>query len=138
MLSKDRVKAVKTKSRTKTAKGNKEVQVLRRIRTRLAKHWTQGYLAKDDEGRDVESLDPAARKWCMLGAIEKECLESGYAESSLIEKLQSLLSESVSDSCYTCTPEDYQEEIISFNDYEDTTRDAVLARVDKAIQKAQQ
>lgn len=46
--------------------------------------WTQGWFAKDSNGRECGSLDPEAVAWDMMGAVRRACVGEGPPVTSLI------------------------------------------------------
>lgn len=48
------------------------VEILEAARTKLAPpdRWTQGRIARDKNGREVDSCDPTAVCWCAGGAVD--------------------------------------------------------------------
>jgi hypothetical protein len=55
--------------------GQRPEVILRKAleRIRDEEHWTQGAYARDASGRRVKPYDPAARRWCIEGAVALAC-----------------------------------------------------------------
>lgn len=44
---------------------------LRKARALIEHGWTRGSLAKTEHGQQVDSLDPRARRFCAVGALDR-------------------------------------------------------------------
>lgn len=106
---------------------NKNVEILQRVRARIAKHWTKGAEARDAEGGSTDPMSAEACSWCMIGAIRRECfLEAGSVRHNLIKL--------VGKHWILCQAED---NIISQNDHTMSSLEAVLHYLDARIADAQ-
>lgn len=111
---------------------NDDLQILQRIRDRVAKHWTQGEYARAADGTPIYSNDPAACSWCLAGAINKESYTNGVVDYDLrLRMLMILNNEYGKDIVYYG-----YSNLTSFNDAKGRTLDEVLAYIDAAIQRA--
>ena len=89
------------------------------------KHWTQGWYAKDAEGKSVGPRKPDAVCWCSLGALEKVAYEEGTYS---IRLTTARYLDMVADECYNGIP--------GLND--NSSHEAVMKAWDEAIKLAKE
>lgn len=99
---------------------NTELEHLRKMRELLAKGWTQGAWARDENGNPVSELSPAARSFCILGARYRVCQDT----SGKIKL----------DAIFIAAVEFNLSSIKSWNDDPKRTQPEVLAFIDRAIE----
>ena len=90
------------------------------------KHWTQGWYAKDAEGKSVGPRNPDAVCWCSLGALDKVAHEEN-ANGACLAATEYLVV--VSDECGYSS-------ISDFND--NLSHEAVMRKWDEAIKLAKE
>lgn len=91
----------------------------------IDKGWTQGSFAKDTNGMPVHHYRDTAVCFCLAGAVRRanDGVSGNFTE--------------VADILADLIPDVYEGEVACFNDDESTTKDDVLAVLDKAIEVAQ-
>lgn len=105
------------------------LEILYKVREKLAKHWTKGAYARANDGVTVPSTSTAACSWCMVGAIQSVCY--GQDEPTTAEGIIRLIADK----------KDYyasKSKITSYNDRLATTNQDVLAWIDRTIQKVKE
>ena len=106
---------------------------LKRARDIIAerKHWTKGYGALTSDGREVDVLSEEACAWCLLGALEKACLE--HAEKHNHVRRAELMVGVCEDLLMEHIGQNHAFAVVNFNDKRSTTHEKVLEVLDKTI-----
>jgi hypothetical protein len=99
----------------------KTVQVLERVRARVASGWCQRAWARDEDGNPLqEESNPLACRWCLGGALALEGNDvSGDSACALLERL-------IRDRHEADT-------IVGYNDRHGRTKEDVLQLIDQAL-----
>lgn len=106
-----------------------QLETLHRIRDKIANHWIKGDYARDASGDDVDTTSPKACTWCLVGAIESETLGSKrpyFEDTNTKDTLYYKTKKLITDVAQVVNLE-------SYNDKSTTTKEDILAIVDKAI-----
>lgn len=112
------------------------VPVLRAMRDLLSNPdaWTQGVLARDFIGSEIEPLADEARCWCLIGAICKVGHVSiGYGHPAYDELLDTLRERDEAAQLVIAAEMDIEDLVPVYNDAQDTTHADVLALIDATI-----
>ena len=90
-------------------------------------NWTQGYMAKDAEGRQIHASSDNACKWCVSGAYNRAQYNLNlYTSNRSIGALTASL-ENLGDRA------DFAESIVEYNDHEETSYYDIIELIDYAI-----
>lgn len=92
-----------------------------------AETWCQYAPARDAESREVESLSPEARQWCLIGATHRILGGSFKHMDEVIDKLRQELRRSPTDS------QQLRHSLAYYNDASTTTHQDILEILDRTI-----
>jgi len=96
------------------------IKILIEARDLIANGWTQDVFARDKTGSAVYPLSRIACQFCLHGAICRAAY-SGFGHRGAELALEANI------------PDEYNGEIVDFNDFKDTTQAKVLAVLDATI-----
>lgn len=110
--------------------------VLIYARNLLEKGWCQNYLAKDADGKSLEDeTSPRAVSFCIYGALGRASFDL-YGEITTEDIYTTMNTPNYNDAVYILRPF-VKHGGAHFNDDHNTTKEMVLAVVDKCIEAAQ-
>lgn len=104
------------------------VDILREARGLVARGWTQGSYARDEQGKELCVCDDRAVSWCTLGAI-REAQARVASTFDEADRAEELLGKVACDD-WAAIPD--------WNDEDGRTQADVLNAYDRAIQLAEQ
>lgn len=116
---------------------NQAVEVLYRVRDKIDKHWIKKTLAINKYGHGVPPTDSEACAWCAVGALDCEARDVPQAVREKLEQLLAKQAELMIGQLPNWLKEN-RRTIEFYNDTYLTTKEDMLAMIDKAIAQATQ
>ena len=63
------------------------VEIVKLARKYVEQGWTRGAQARDAEGKSVDPMSGAARKWCLYGSLDRAATDAGVHRNTFISEI---------------------------------------------------
>jgi hypothetical protein len=110
--------------------------ILQKTREYIEQGWTQNAMARMGNSQGVDPVDPRATCWCLVGALRRATHFSPTMTLTAHAYARSYRAFSAThDYLAQFIPLDDIDDMILFNDAEETTQEDVIAVLDKALKR---